>query len=327
MTDFKKILAERKANAANSLAAKASEANKSNTFEKKEDTRFWQPEVDKVGNGYAVIRFLDAPAGEDMPWVRVWSHGFKGPNGRWYIENSLTTIGKPDPVAELNSKLWATGTEANKEIVRKQKRKLTYISNILVVSDPKHPENDGQVKLFRYGKKIYDKIKDVMSPPEEFQDEVPMDPFNFWAGANFKLKIRNVEGYRNYDKSEFEKPSEIGDDDFIEELMSKLHPLQQFVAPDQFESYDVLKDRLAKVLDVAPTGKKDTAETSSSSDDDQIDYEELAKASKPEPEKAKAAGKKPIAKKETVTAEGEEDDDISYFTKIANGKEDDDAPF
>ena len=168
-----------------------------------EDNRFWQPEVDKVGNGYAVIRFLPPSQGEDLPWVRIWNHGFQGPTGKWYIEDSLTTIGLPDPVSELNNQLWNSGNEADKDVARAQKRKLTYISNILVVTDPGRPDNEGKVFLFKFGKKIFDKIKDVADP--QFQDEESVNPFDFWSGANFKLKIRKVEGYRNYDKSEFDK--------------------------------------------------------------------------------------------------------------------------
>jgi len=184
------------------------------------DDRFWVPEVDASGNGYAVIRFLDTPAvdGEDgLPWIQIWSHGFQGPGG-WYIENSLTTLGKTDPVSEYNTVLWNSGIEANKEIARKQKRKLSYISNVLVISDPKRPSNEGKVFLFKYGKKIFEKIKAQLEP--EFQDETPMNPFDFWKGADFKLKIRNYEGYRNYDKSEFAAPAALynGDDTQIEKV-------------------------------------------------------------------------------------------------------------
>jgi hypothetical protein len=178
-------------------AVEASSAG--NTGGKNVDDRFWQPEVDAAGNGYAVVRFLDTPAvdGEDgLPWVQIWSHGFQGPGG-WYIENSLTTLGKTDPVSEHNTVLWNSGIEANKEIARKQKRKLTYIANILVISDAKRPQNEGKVFLFKFGKKIFDKIKEQLEP--QFADETPMNPFDFWKGANFKIKIRNVEGYRNYD--------------------------------------------------------------------------------------------------------------------------------
>ena len=216
----------------------------------KEDTRFWQPEVDKAGNGMAIIRFLPGPSvdGDDgLPWVRVFNHGFQGPGG-WYIENSLTTLGQKDPVSEYNSTLWNSGIEANKEIARKQKRRLTYMSNILVISDPKHPENEGQIKLYKYGKKIFDKINETMNP--EFPDEKPVNPFDFWEGANFKLKIRQVEGYRNYDKSEFESPAPLfdGDDDKLEALWKKEYSLKEFLEPKHFKSYDVLKAKLDKVL-------------------------------------------------------------------------------
>ena len=215
-----------------------------------EDTRFWKPDVDKAGNGMAVIRFLPAPAvdGDDaLPWVRVFSHGFQGPGG-WYIENSLTTLNQKDPVSEYNSTLWNSGIEANKEIARKQKRRLHYISNILVVSDPSHPENEGQVRLFKFGKKIFDKITEAMNP--EFADEVPVNPFDLWDGANFKLKIRNVEGYRNYDKSEFadKEPVMGGDDDKLENLWKQEYSLKEFLEEKNFKSYDVLKARLDKVL-------------------------------------------------------------------------------
>ena len=216
----------------------------------KEDTRFWQPEVDKAGNGMAIIRFLPGSSidGDDaLPWVRVFNHGFQGPGG-WYIENSLTTLGQKDPVSEYNSTLWNSGIEANKEIARKQKRRLTYVSNILVISDPKHPENEGQIKLYKYGKKIFDKINETMNP--EFPDEKPVNPFDFWEGANFKLKIRQVEGYRNYDKSEFESPAPLfdGDDDKLEALWKKEYSLKEFLEPKHFKSYEVLKAKLDKVL-------------------------------------------------------------------------------
>jgi len=198
MSDFSAL--KRNRNTFDSLK-KAMEAPSTNAEAgSKDDTRFWQPEVDKAGNGMAIIRFLPAPAadGDDaLPWVRVFNHGFQGPGG-WYIENSLTTLNQKDPVSEYNSILWNSGIEANKEIARKQKRRLTYISNILVVSDPKNPENEGQIRLYKFGKKIFDKISEAMNP--EFADETPLNPFDFWEGANFKIKIRQVEGYRNYDK-------------------------------------------------------------------------------------------------------------------------------
>lgn len=251
----------------------------------KEDTRFWQPQVDKSGNGMAIIRFLPAPAvdGDDaLPWVRVFSHGFQGPGG-WLIDNCLTTLNQKCPVCEHNNVLWNSGVKANQDIVRKQKRKLNYIANVLVISDPKSPESEGQVKLFKFGKKIFDKISEAMNP--EFEDEKPMNPFDFWEGANFKLKIRNVEGYRNYDKSEFDSPEALlgGDDDKLEALWKKEHSLQEFTDAKQFKSYETLKGRLDKVLgfEGAPIRSKaedtvarvdEDVDISNTGDEDDLDY-------------------------------------------------------
>jgi hypothetical protein len=282
MSDFSAL--KRNRNAFDSLK-KAMEVPSSNAEAgSKDDTRFWQPEVDKAGNGMAVIRFLPAPAadGDDaLPWVRVFNHGFQGPGG-WYIENSLTTLNQKDPVSEYNSILWNSGIEANKEIARKQKRRLTYISNILVVSDPKHPENEGQIKLYKYGKKIFDKISEAMNP--EFADETPLNPFDFWEGANFKIKIRQVEGYRNYDKSEFDSITPVdGDDAALEAIWKKEYSLKEFLEPKQFKSYDTLKAKLDKVLGldgVAPVKTKaedtilNTAKSAPSlnENDEELDY-------------------------------------------------------
>ena len=212
------------------------------------DERLWKPELDKSGNGYAVIRFLPAPDGEDMPWAKIWSHSFKGPGGQWYIENSLTTIGKDDPVGELNRELWNSGREQDKATARVQKRKLSYYSNIYVVSDPAHPENEGRVFLYKYGKKIFDKLVEAMQPA--FADETPLDPFNFWKGADFKVKIRKVDGYWNYDKSEFAAPSTLGDfsDEELEEIWKKGYSLAEFEDAKNFKSYEQLKARLNLVL-------------------------------------------------------------------------------
>ena len=253
------------------------------------DERLWKPELDKAGNGYAVIRFLPAIEGEDMPWAKIWNHAFQGPTGQWYIENSLTTVGQKDPVSEHNTRLWNTGLESDKEIARKQKRKLQYYSNIYIVSDAKHPENVGKVFLFRYGKKIFDKLMAAMQP--EFPDESPINPFDFWEGANFRLKIRKVDGYWNYDKSEFEKPSKLDEDDNkIEEIWKKQYSLNDFTAATNFKSYEELKTRLDAVLsgsvtvgnvaeqmEDAPieTPKVDTKPVESKSDeddDDTMDY-------------------------------------------------------
>jgi hypothetical protein len=211
------------------------------------DERIWKPELDKTGNGYAVIRFLPAVSGEDMPWAKLWNHAFQGPTGQWYIENSLTTLGQNDPVSEMNSAYWNSGVESDKEIARRQKRKLQYYSNIYVVSDSKHPEREGKVFLYRFGKKIFDKIMEAMQPV--FDDEEPINPFDFWQGANFKLKIRKVDGYWNYDKSEFEGSSPLFDnDDEIEEVWKKQYALKEFTATTNFKSYDELKTRLNIVL-------------------------------------------------------------------------------
>ena len=245
------------------------------------DERFWQPEVDKAGNGMAIIRFLPAPAvdGDDaLPWVRLFDHGFQGPGG-WYIENSLTTLNQKDPVSEYNSVLWNSGIEANKEIARKQKRRLFYIANIIVVSDPKNPDNEGQVRLYKFGKKIFDKLTEAMNP--QFEDEKAVNPFDFWEGANFKLKIRQVEGYRNYDKSEFESPSALfdGDDAKLEALWKKEYSLKEFLDPKHFKSYDVLKAKLDKVLGLdgaAPVAKGKaedfTPRSSPDIEDEELDY-------------------------------------------------------
>ena len=211
------------------------------------DERLWKPELDKTGNGYAVIRFLPAVKGEDLPWAKLWSHAFQGPTGQWYIENSLTTLGNNDPVSEMNSAYWNSGVESDKEIARRQKRKLQYYSNIYVVSDSRHPEHEGKVFLFRYGKKIFDKIMEAMQPA--FEDETPVNPFDFWKGANFKLKIRKVDGYWNYDKSEFDAITPLFDnDDDIEKVWKQQYALAEFTASTNFKSYDELKTRLDLVL-------------------------------------------------------------------------------
>ena len=254
--------------------SKAVEATSTGTADSnsKEDTRFWQPEVDKAGNGMAVIRFLPAPSidGDDaLPWVRTFSHGFQGPGG-WFIDNCLTTLNEKCPVCEHNNTLWNSGIEANKDIARKQKRKLSYVANILVVSDPSNPSNEGQIRLFKFGKKIFDKITEAMNP--EFADETPVNPFDLWEGANFKLKIRNVEGYRNYDKSEFADASALlnGDDDKLEELWKKEYSLKDFTERKNFKAYDQLKTRLEKVLgfDGAPIVKSKAEDTVATLKDD-----------------------------------------------------------
>lgn len=262
------------------------ELEKLNTKSNTQDDRFWKVTTDKVGNGFAVIRFLPGALvdGDDaLPWVRLFDHGFQGPGG-WYIENSLTTLNQNDPVSEHNSVLWNSGIEANKEIARKQKRRLKYISNILVVQDPSNPENDGKLFLFKYGKKIFDKITEAMNP--QFEDEKPVNPYDLWKGANFKLKVRQVEGYANYDKSSFDPPTALfeGDDAKLEALWKKEYSLKEFVDAKNFKSYDELKRRLDKVLglDGAPPVQKNVGEqirpkapvlpAASDDDDDDISY-------------------------------------------------------
>ena len=259
------------------------------------DDRLWKLECDKSGNGYAVIRFLPAPDGEDLPFVKLYSHAFQGPGG-WYIENSLTTLGGKDPVSEFNTTLWNNGTDAGKDAARKQKRKLTYISNIYVVKDPTNPENEGKVFLYKYGKKIFDKLTAAMQP--EFEDEEAIDPFDFWQGANFKLKAKNVAGYRNYDSSEFTATSPLlDDDDALEGLWKKEHSLAELVATDQFKSYDELKTRLSYVLG----NKKVTQDAETvDEDNDRGEAEQLVTAAVTTP-----------------SSTDDEDDAMSYFSKLA----------
>ena len=260
---------------------------------KYQDESLWKPELDKTGNGYAVLRFLPATSGEDMPWVRLWSHAFQGPGG-WYIENSLTTLGHKDPVSEENTRLWNTGVESDKGIARNRKRKLSYYSNVLIVSDPAHPENEGQVKLFKFGKKIFDKITEAMQP--EFDDETPINPFDFWKGANFKLKIRKVDGFWNYDKSEFEGVSAIADnDDSIKAIWEKQYPLKPFLDADNFKSYEELKEKLNRVI----TGTKST---------DTVENVDLPSTSTGTVQSKDSASTAPAS---------DSDDTLDYFSKLA----------
>jgi len=267
------------------------------------DDRKWKPTVDKAGNGYAVIRFLPAAEGQDVPWVRYWDHGFKGPTGRWYIEKSLTSIGKDDPVSELNSQLWNSGHEEDKNIARARKRRLHYVSNVFVVSDPANPENEGKVFLFEYGKKIFDKLMDVMQP--QFEDEQPINPFDFWGGADFKLKIRNVEGYRNYDKSEFSSASEFlgGDDAKLEAVYNKLHDLGEFTDPANYKSYSELQKKLFEVIgEQAVQSTLSTAESVSLDESDDIP---MNFSSDPKPAESAPA------------SNNDDDDAMSFFAKLA----------
>ena len=272
------------------------------------DERFWKLSTDKAGNGFAVIRFLPAGDGEDMPFVKLYSHAFQGPGG-WYIENSLTTLGKNDPLGEYNRELWNSGDESLKEQVRKQKRKLQYYSNVYIVKDPANPDNEGKVFLFRYGKKIYDKIMEAVNG-DELEGREGYNPFDFWTGANFKLRAKKVAGYPNYDSSEFESPSTLEDldDAQLESIWKREFALQSIVAPDQFKSYDQLQERLNAVLNLKGSAKREVVEEAAPSN---------KFATKPPT---------PTAPEPTVTEDVsasqssvvEEDDDVlDYFQKLA----------
>ena len=284
-----------------SLTAKlVKEVEKMNNNGASGDDRLWKLDVDKSGNGYAVIRFLPAPENEDLPFVKLYSHAFQG-SGGWYIENSLTTLGQKDPVSEYNSQLWNNGTDAGKEMARKQKRKLTYISNIYVVKDPANPENEGKTFLYKYGKKIFDKLTAAMQP--EFEDEEAIDPFDFWQGANFKLKAKNVAGYRNYDSSEFAAVSPLlDDDDAMESIWKKELSLSEFVEPSQFKTYDELKVRLEYVL-----GKRGARPAAQDSEVQEEEYETTPVAETRET----------VSSVAPTSSEIEDDDTLSYFQRLA----------
>ena len=282
-------------------------ALESESSEKKSygDDRFWKPELDKSGNGYAVLRFLPAANGEELPWVQYWDHGFQGPGG-WLIEKSLTTLGNDCPISEYNTQLWNSGDEAQKDQARKQKRRLHYVANVLVVSDPTHPEHEGKVMLYRFGKKIFEKVKDVMQP--QFEDETPVNPFDFWGGAEFKLKIRNVEGYRNYDKSEFSAPAPFlnGDDAALEKVYDELSSLQEFIDPKNFKSYADLQRKLFEVLG-------DEAATVGLSVDQTAELNETAEVVVDAP----APVTESVSTAPEVDTTENDDDALSYFAKLA----------
>jgi len=290
---FSKLKSDR-ANIAQLLEAAGETGGAKQETKSYKDERQWKPTVDKAGNGYAVLRFLPA-SGTEVPWVRYWDHGFKGPTGQWYIEKSLTSIGQQDPVSEMNSKLWNTGREEDKQLVRDRKRRLHYVANVYVVSDPSAPQNEGKVFLFTFGKKIFDKIMDVMQP--QFPDEKPVNPFDFWDGANFNLKIRNVEGYRNYDKSEFASPSTFldGDDSQLEAIYNTMYDLNEFTDAKNYKTYEELSVKLANVLgEAAPRTVKQ-----------EVAVDTVAEA--PQPKAAPAP-----------MDDDDEDDTLSYFAKLAN---------
>ena len=258
------------------------------------DDGFWKPEVDKSGNGHAIIRFLPAPEGEDVPFVRIWDHGFQGPGG-WFIEKSLTTLGQPDPVSEYNTTLWNSGVESNKDLARKYKRRLSFISNIYVIQDPMNPQNEGKVFKYKYGKKIFDKLNDMMNP--EFDDEAAVNPFDLWEGASFRLKMRNVEGFRNYDKSEFDSPGPLLDDDAkMEEVWNKEVSLKGLVDPKEFKSYDELKTRLYRVLALDGGSQAPTAT---------VEQEMVSEPAPAQPQMA------------TAEAGQDNDESLAFFKKLA----------
>ncbi len=263
------------------------------------DDRMWKPTLDKSGNGYAVIRFFAAGEGQDLPGVRYWDHGFKGPTGKWYNEGSLTSIGKEDPVGEMNSRLWNSGNDADKEQARDQKRRLHYVSNVLVLSDPANPENEGRVFMYQYGKKIFDKVMDMMQP--QFQDEAPVNPFDFWEGANFKIKIRKVDGWVNYDKSEFDSQTELydGDDAKLETVYNSMHDLNEFTDPKNYKSYSELKAKLDSVLGTQPTIREEIA----------LGEETPAPQMREMP---------PQSIEEASDTENDDDDTMKYFAQLAN---------
>lgn len=290
------------------LVEAATEAG-SNGQKNSKDERFWYPTRDKAGNGYAVIRFLPGKGDSGTPWVRYWEHAFKGPTGQWYIEKSLTSIGQQDPIAELNSKLWNSGIESDKAIVRERKRNLRYVANVLVISDPANPENEGQVRLFRFGKKIFDKIMDAMQP--KFPDEAPMNPFDMWDGGDFVIKIRMVEGYPNYDNSVFKQPNQLfnGDETQLEEVYEKQYDLSEWTDPKNYKTYDELQARLNLVLGEKTSGAKEMAMM------DTIQVESTI-----QPKEVAAPSVATTSAPEIPTAESSMDDDdtMSYFAKLAN---------
>jgi hypothetical protein len=271
------------------------------------DDTFWKPELDKSGNGYAVVRFLPTPEGDEMPWVSYFDHGFQGPGG-WYIEKSLTTIGKKDPVSEYNTSLWNTGIEANKEMARKQKRRLHYVSNIFVVSDPKNPDNEGRVFQYRYGKKIFEMLKEAISPA--FEDESAINPFDLRGeGANFKIKIRKVDGYWNYDKSEFDSPANLFEDEArLENIAMSTKSLSEIISPSKFKSYEELKEKLDRVLGLAGAVANSTAE-SIADDMEEVPWSGV---------NTETVAEEPVISSVESTSEGDEDDAMDYFKKLAD---------
>ena len=299
-----------------SLTAKlVKEVEKVNNTGGGSDERLWKPEMDKTGNGFAVIRFLPAPENEDLPWVKLYSHAFQGPGG-WYIENSLTTLNQKDPVSEYNRELWNSGSDADKETVRKQKRKLSFYSNIYVVKDPTNPQNEGRVFLYKYGKKIFDKVMEAMQP--EFEDETPINPFDFWQGANFKLKIVKKDGYWNYDKSEFDRVAPLlDDDDALEAVWKKQYSLQAVIGADQFKSYEDLEKRLKYVLGQKSANRPRLDAEVEDEDNDRGSYTPDFGSRRQETQLPEDISSQLSSLGSSSSSNEDEDDALSYFQRLA----------
>jgi hypothetical protein len=289
----------------NSVGNLQKELEKTSESKSYKDDRFWTTERGKDGNGFAIVRFLPSCEGEDVPWVRLFNHGFQGKGG-WYIENCPTTLGLKCPVCEANNELWNSGIESDKEIARARKRKLSYISNIMVISDPANRENEGKVFLFRYGKKIFDKISDCMQP--KFPGEQPTNPFDFWNGRNFKMKIQTVGGFANYDKSEFDTQSALldGKDELLEKVWKSQYPLSELVGKDKFKAYEELKERFDTVINTE-------AKPSKKAEDEEPIRESLSEKFRKNEAKV-AAAKKPVPTNDDEDGEG---DTLDYFRKLA----------
>ncbi len=300
--NFNELKKKSKVSNLDDLVKKLEDQSKKESYR---DDRFWRPEMDKSGNGFAVIRFLPEVTGEDLPWVKFYTHAFNGPGG-WYIENCLTSLNQKDPVSELNTQLWNSGIESDKNLARDRRRKVNYVSNILIVSDPANPQNEGKVFLFKYGTKIFEKIQEAMKP--EFKDEQAINPFDLWKGANFRLKIRKVAGYTNYDKSEFDSPSAVlgGDDVKLEQLWKTEYPLKEFIDPTNYKTYDELKDRLYEVLG----GDIRAASTYNSNTENSADDAGVQSLQEKRPT--------PIKSKKSEEEVSETTDALDYFSKLAD---------
>lgn len=297
-------LKKRRAGNVQALAQKAAEASKGNR-KSFDDDRIWKPTRDKSGNGYAVIRFLPAPEGNDTPWTEYFDHGFQGPSGQWYIEKCRSTLGEADPIMEYNSELWNSVKDDDapeRKQARDQKRRRNFVANILVINDTGNPDNEGKVFLYKFGKKIFDKIMDAMNP--EFADEDPMNPFDLWDGANFKIKIRTENRFPNYDKSEFANPGAAGDDDELEEIYSKVHDLNEFTDPTTFKSYDELKSKMNRVLQLDETPTKSAEQNAR--DEDQLGNSE--EPSQPKSEEPASS-----------STDDDDDDSMAFFQSLADG--------